>query len=349
MIKYIIPFLMSFLITVTLIVVGIYAGKKIKWKERNSLRHIHKRGVPRIGGIAMIAAFNLAILLNNDLVITPGLFGVMAASLILLIVGIRDDLKEVFWKTQLFYQIAAAILVFIAGVRIYYMSHPLTGEIINFRSEIGVLFSAFLVIGWMVLIMNSMNWLDGIDGLSGGITLIGAATIFLLSLKPEVNQPPMAILAMILAGTALGFLIFNFNPARVLAGTTGSMFMGFALAVLAIFAGTKIATSVLVLSLPLIDFLWVIKERIKNNQSIFSPDKKHLHYKLLDLNWSQKKIAYYFYVVTILISLVAINTRVIGKGVAFAAFFLIMALFLAMIDKKLRKSSIRDATQESHF
>lgn len=338
MTAYLIPFLISFAITVALIVFGLAISRKIKWKGRNSQRHIHRKGAVRIGGIAMVMAFNLAILLNKDLVIDPPLYGVMLASLILMLVGIWDDLREIFWKTQFFYQVAIVILVFIFGVRIYYITNPFTGGIIRLDSSVGIIFSIALALVWILIIINSMNWIDGIDGLSGGVTFIGALTIFFLSLKPEVNQPPMAILAIILAGSALGFLIFNFNPSFVLAGTSGSTFMGLSLAMLAIFAGTKIATSALVMSIPIIDFLWVIWERHKSKKSIFNPDKNHLHYKLLSLGWSQRKTAVYFYAVTICISAVALNTRAIGKAVTIAVVAVILAVSLFVISKKIKKT-----------
>lgn len=337
MIKYLVPFLTSFFITVFLIFLGIYVGKKINWGGRETARHIHRAGVMRLGGVVMVIAFNLSILLNGDLVIEPELYGVMAASLVLLLVGVWDDIRELYWKIQFFFQVALAVIVFIMGVRIYFITNPLTGGILNLDSGMGVIFSMLLVIFWIILMINSMNWLDGIDGLSGGITFIGAIAIFFLSLKSEVNQPPMAILAMIVAGTALGFLIFNFHPSRILAGTSGSMFMGFILAVLAIFAGTKIATSILVMAIPVIDCVWVIGERIKNKKSIFKPDKMHLHYKLMELGWPQKKIAFYFYGVTILISTVALNTRFIGKTITLLIAAIIMAVFLFIISRKISK------------
>lgn len=335
MIKFIIPFLTSFFITVLFIIAGIFIGKKIKWRGRAASRHIHRAGVMRLGGVVMVIAFNLAILLNKDLIITPGLYGTMIASLILLLVGVWDDIREIYWKIQFFFQVALAVIVFIMGVRIYFITNPLTGGILDLDSGMGVIFSAILVIFWIILMINSMNWLDGVDGLSGGVTFVGALTIFFLSLKPEVNQPPVAILSMIAAGAVLGFLIFNFNPSRILAGTSGSMFMGFILAVLAIFAGTKIATSILVMAVPIIDCVWVIGERIKNKKSIFKPDKVHLHYKLLELGWSQKKIAFCFYGVTILIAVAALNTRFIGKAVTLLAAAAIMAVFLLVISRKI--------------
>jgi UDP-GlcNAc:undecaprenyl-phosphate GlcNAc-1-phosphate transferase len=343
MIRYLIPFLIAFFITVVSIIGGIFLGKRIEWEKRKESRHIHPTRSLRVGGVAMIIAFNLAIFLNQELVMTVPLFGFLLATWIILLVGIWDDLKELFWKTQFFYQIAVAVLVFIFGVRIYYISNFWTGGIINFDSGIWVLLAVGLVLFWIILMINSMNWIDGIDGVSGGITFIGAITMFFLSLKPEVNQPPMAIMAMILAGTSMGFLIFNFNPSFVLAGTAGSMFMGFSLAVMAIFAGTKIATAALVMAIPVIDFIWVIGERIRNGRSIFKPDKNHLHHKLLELGWSQWKTAIYFYIITIGISIIALNTKALGKMYAVIGISVIMLFALNLVNKKvLSKNKLKE-------
>jgi UDP-N-acetylmuramyl pentapeptide phosphotransferase/UDP-N-acetylglucosamine-1-phosphate transferase len=200
-----------------------------------------------------------------------------------------------------------------------------------------VLFSAILVVAWVVMVINAINWADGVDGLSGGITLIASAVILILSLRPEVNQPPIAILSAILFGTVGAFLVFNFNPSRILAGTSGAMFMGFSLAVLAIFSGTKIATALLVLTIPIIDSFWVIGERIKKRVSIFKPDRNHLHYKLMELGWSQKKIAFSYWGITFVIAVIALNTRAIGKGITLITAVLMMIFILLLINKKLAK------------
>ena len=337
MLKYLAPFLVAFLLTTFFIFVINFVARKINWSERISERHIHKKNIYRVGGIAMVLAFNLSILFNPDLVLTLELVGFMLASVILMVVGIWDDFRELFWKTQLFFQMAVAVFIFIVGVRIYYITNPITGGVINLDLGNTVVIALGLVIFWIVLVTNAINWLDGVDGLSGGITLISLITTFFLTFRPEVNQPPIAIIAAILIGTSLGFLIFNFNPAKVLAGTSGSLFMGLSLAILAIFSGTKIATAVLVLAIPIIDFIWVIGERIKNKKSIFHPDKNHLHHKLLEIGWSQRKIATAYYIITLVIAFVALNTRVIGKSVTLIIFALIMAFVSWWINQKIMK------------
>ncbi len=335
MLKYLTPFIYSFSITVFLASISVWAAKKFRWRGRMGSRHIQSPGVSRVGGLVMITAFNAAIFLNRDLFITPELYGFCFGSLIILVIGFLDDLKELFWKIQLFIQIAVAVLVFIMGIRIFYVTNPLTGGILQLDSGWGILFSVALVIFWITLIMNAINWADGIDGLSGGIVLITSVAIFALSLRPEVNQPPIAIMCAVLMGAVLGFLIFNFYPSRIIAGTSGSMFMGFSLAVLSIFSGAKVATALLALTVPVVDFLWVIGERIKEKKSIFLPDKNHLHYKLMELGWSQKRIVLSYWLVTAVIAVVALNTRAVGKGVTFLITAIIMVFILSFVNKKI--------------
>ena len=335
MTRYLNPFLEAFFLTVFFAMIAIPLAKKISWRKREDKRHIHQKEVFRIGGIIMTLAFVLTVLLNKDLVMTSELSGFLIASIILLVVGVWDDIKELFWKIQLFFQMAVSFFVFIFGVRIYCITNLFSGGIINLDLGNTVLISLVLVVFWVVFVINAINWVDGVDGLSGGISLISIATIFFLSFRPEVNQPPVAIIASALMGTILGFLVLNFNPARILAGTSGAMFLGFSVAVLAIFSGTKIATASLVLTIPIVDLIWVIGERIKNKKSIFEADKNHLHHKLLEIGWSQRKIALYYYVITIIISFVALNTKAFGKGIALLISVLIMFLACLMIKKRI--------------
>ncbi|PIU07772.1 MAG: hypothetical protein COZ85_02705 [Candidatus Moranbacteria bacterium CG_4_8_14_3_um_filter_34_16] len=338
MLKYLVPFLEAFFFSVFFLFATISFSHRFFLEKHKSSRHIHlKRGknIPRIGGIAMVLAFNLAIIFDKNLVISPELYGFMLGTGIIFAVGFWDDIKEIFWKVQLFFQVAVAVLVFIMGVRVYYITNPFTGGIIRFDSSLGTIFSVLMVIFWIVVVINAINWADGIDGLSGGISLIAGTTIFFLSLRPEVNQPPIAIVCAILTGVFLGFLIFNFYPAKIMAGTCGAMFMGFSLSVLAIFSGTKIATALLVLIIPLVDFLWVIGERFRNKRSLFQPDMNHLHYKLMELGWSQRKIVFSYWIFTVIVAFVALNTRIFGKSVTLFLTVFLAVIFLIYINKKI--------------
>ncbi len=331
--SYIFTFLVSFLIAVALLIVLVSTRKFFADRRRGS-RHIHRRGISRFGGVAIVTAFIVTLWLIPNFFISQELMAILLASVFILIIGVLDDWREINWKFQLFFQIFIITFIYIAGIRVEYITNPF-GGIIELGSESLFLPSLLFSIVWVVILMNSMNWADGIDGLSGGITLIGAVTILFLSLKPEVNQPSVAIICSALIGAVLAFLIFNFYPAKILAGSSGSMFMGFILASLAIFAGTKIATTLLVVMLPVIDFCCVIVERVRDGQSIFSPDRRHLHYKLSDLGWSQKKICLFFYSLTIIIALVAFNTRAIGKLTTIISVTLVILVSFYFINKRV--------------
>lgn len=323
---YFLPFILSFLISVILTAFLVWLSKKIP--------ALKKRKISRLGGLAIIFSFALAIFFDPHLFIARELWAIFIASFLILIIGLWDDFRELDWKTQLFFQIAVAVFVFILGVRVEYITNPLGGM---FFLDIGkyLLPSLFFGIVWIVLLMNVTNWLDGLDGLSGGVAFLGALTIFFLSLKPEVNQPPVGIITMALAGAVLGFLIFNFYPARILAGTSGAWFLGFVLAALSIFAGAKIATALLVMAVPIIDAFWVMGERLRAGDPIFrGGDKKHLHFKLQKIGWSPRKIALFFYGLTFLIAIVALNTRSIGKLVTIILVAVVMTTALVFINKK---------------
>ncbi len=182
--------------------------------------------------------------------------------------------------------------------------------------------------------MNAMNWLDGLDGLAGGVGFIGAITLFFLSISNLVNQSPLGIISIILAGAILGFLIFNFYPAKIFMGTSGSMFLGFILAVLAIFSGGKIATALLVMGFPILDAVWVIAQRIKSGKSPFKGDARHLHYKLLEKGWPQKKVVLFIYSICIIFGVSAILFQNINKLFALAILFISFHLVLLKVLNK---------------
>jgi len=337
------PFLTAFLLGVFLLPICIFFGKKIH-NKRLSGRHIHNKEISRLGGVSIIITFCASLILDPNLIISVPLKGIIVASILILIIGIVDDIRELDWKIQFFFQVVIAMLVFVAGARVEYLTNP-WGGVFDMNMDRFFLPSLLFGLFWIMLFINSMNWIDGVDGVSGGITLIGGIAIFLLSLKPEVNQPPVAIISAVLVGSILAFLIFNFHPSKILAGTSGSMFMGFILAILSIFAGAKTATALLVMAIPITDACWVAWERIKSGQSVFEADRRHLHHKLLELGWGQRKIAGFFSLITALVAIVALNTETIGKLVAIGLVGGLMVGVLCFINKKLillRNDSIKN-------
>jgi len=240
------------------------------------------------------------------------LWGILSGVGLILVVGLIDDIWKLNWQFQLFFQICVAVIVFVSGVQIEYITNPF-GGLIHLAWGASLLPGFFIGVFWIVLLMNAINWLDGIDGLSGGVSLISALAIFILAIKPEVNQPPVGIISIALIGAILGFLIFNFYPAKIMAGTSGSFFLGFMLASLSIFAGTKIATTLLVLTIPIVDAIAVMVQRFYFGKSIFKADSSHLHHKLLHRGWSQKKISWFFYSITFLLFYLAVSINIFDK------------------------------------
>lgn len=306
---------------------------------RTGGRH-RKRSVSRLGGAAMLIAFLATLFLDEHIVLTRELIGLSVGAVFILLFELRDDLKELDWKAQLLFQVALAAIVFIFGMRIDSVTSPFGGAwLLPFGSYVIPAF--FVVLAWLLLVINAMNWLDGHDGLCGGVAFITLLTIFLLSLKPEVNQPPIAIVAAIGAGVVAGFLFFNVSPARIQAGSVGSVFLGFLIAVLAIIAGTKIATALLVLSLPIADALWVVGDRLWSGAPVFSPDERHLHHKLRRLGWSENRIAGAFFFLTSLVAFIALNTQALGKFVAILLVLSVIFLLLLLVHSVDRKRLAR--------
>lgn len=330
------PFLVAFFTALTLLIVIIAVSRKKIFANdsRSSMRHLHHKGISRFGGIAIILAFVISLLLDSRLVVTNQLLAVLMCAGAILVFGVIDDLRQINWKWQLVFQLMIVMAVYLAGVKLQYITNP-AGGIFSFENGGLYFLGSAISIIWVIFLMNAINFADGMDGVAGGITLIASATIFLISLRPEVNQPPVGIITAALVGALFAFLIFNFNPAKIIAGTSGSMFMGFILAVLAIFAGAKIATTLLVLAVPILDAFWVIGERIRRKKSIFLPDQSHLHFRLLQLGWSVKKIVWFYYLVTLVIAILSLNMRALGKFTTLIIFACLFVFVLMTIEKKI--------------
>ena len=283
-----------------------------------------------------MAAFIFTVLLDPNLVLSKAIIGLICGAILILFFGLWDDLYAQDWRVQLSFQVVLSLLMVIFGIRILSLNIPFDGTLF-FTDQYWFLPSVFLTLIWFLVVMNAMNWLDGLDGLAGGVSFLGLITIMLIALRPEVNQPPVAILALAGAGAVLAFLLLNFYPARILLGTTGSLFLGFLIALLAIISGTKIATALMVLSLPIADALWVIIDRLRHKRSIFQADQSHLHYRLRDLGWSERKISWFFYGVTALISSLALSTTLMSKFIALVLIGVVIVSVLFFVAWKSKK------------
>src|SRR5690349_23626321 len=254
-------------------------------------RRVNDRPVPRGGGIAVAASFLLVAIVfvmvngptgpvpvptNLD---PPELLGLLVGGAVATIIGVLDDTFQLRARWQLLGQLALAALAVIAGVTVTNINNPFGPGSIILTGPYAVGFTVL----WVVGMINSINFIDGLDGLSSGIALIAAATLGLISLTTAVAQPFIGVLCLALAGALLGFLRWNFHPATIFIGTSGVMFVGYTLAVLSILGTAKVAVALLVLGVPIIDTFWIIVRRIVTGKSPFTPDRGHIHHRLLDL------------------------------------------------------------------
>jgi UDP-GlcNAc:undecaprenyl-phosphate GlcNAc-1-phosphate transferase len=232
------------------------------------------------------------------------------------------------------------LIVIVSGTRIEYLNNPL-GGFINFDTlrYNFTLFGAglsitpladFITLIWIVGIINVINFLDGLDGLAAGVSFFSAVSIFFVSLLLTVYQPATALLSAILAGSLLGFLPFNFNPAKIFMGDSGSHFLGFALAILAIISGAKMATAFLVLGFPILDGLLVVCKRVIRGGSPFQADKSHLHHRLLDIGLSTRAAVIFIWLLTIAFGLVDILSTTYGKMLS-AILLIVVMIFLSLL------------------
>ncbi len=290
-------------------------------------RKIHRRPVPLIGGIAIFGAliFTTGVYaffsdrLFGGYLLPKHLIGIGIAGVFLMIGGALDDLHNRKPVQQIIWPILAALAVISVGIGITYITNPLGGviqldtvsiELFSWNSTpyVLTLFADIFAFCWLMGMMYTTKFLDGLDGLVAGITTIGAFVLFFLSLNQEVAQPETALLSVILAGSMAGFLILNFHPAKIFLGEGGSLLAGFMLGVLAILSGAKIATALLIMGIPILDVVWVIIRRaFFEKQSPFrTADKKHLHFRLLDIGLSHRQAVLLLYGISLLFGGIAL-------------------------------------------
>ena len=339
-ILYLKPFLIALISSLIFTKTLILFSRKYKLYDKIKENKIHQKNIARFGGVAIIVSFLLAMFLSGDLFFDNLKWGVIISCVVILFFGICDDLKSLSWKKQLLGQIAVVLIMIYTGLSVDYIANPFGGPEFRldqiqysiFNIQYSVLGSLFILF-WIIGFMNVMNWLDGLDGLAGGVGFIGAMTLFFLSISNLVNQPPLGIISIAVAGAVLGFLFYNFHPAKIFMGTTGSMFLGFILAVLAIFSGGKIATVLLIMGFPILDAGWVIVQRIKAGESIFKGDTRHLHYKLLEQGWSQRKVVLFIYLICLSFGISAIVFQDINKIFSLMILFVLFYFILTRVSR----------------
>lgn len=293
-------------------------------------RRMHKRPTARLGGLAIFMGFIVSALFFSKM--NPELAGILIGCCLIVVLGVFDDIYALSAKLKLVVQLAAALCPVLAGVRIDFIKVP------AFISDYGYIGLSWLAIPvtviWIVGITNAINLLDGLDGLACGVSSISALTLLCIAII--VGEPEVAFITSALAGACFGFLPYNFNPAKLFMGDTGSMFLGFVLASISVqglfkgYAVISIAAPLLILGLPIFDTMSAIFRRLKNHRPIMSPDRGHLHHRLIDAGFSQKQAVSIIYILCLILCVAAISLIITGaiSWWVFAAVLLGFILFL---------------------
>lgn len=314
-------------------------------------RNLHSHTVAKLGGLAVFISTTVAILLyvysgGVDPLIVPFKFvwAMLLGGAVLMIGGFLDDKYDLPpYLLIIFPTLASLIVVFSGiGIGIKEISNPFGAPLnLDFMVFGLVPASGIFIFLWMMGMMFTTKFLDGLDGLVAGIGLIAGLTLFALSLTEHVNQPITASFAIVLVGALAGYLIYAFNPASIFLGEGGSTFIGFMLGVLSVILGGKIATALLVMGIPILDVAWVILQRLWSRQSPFRGDRLHIHFKLIDLGFTQRQTALLLYALSAGFGFTAVFLQSMGKLVALGIMVGIMVLLVMFVVQMYRRKQIQ--------
>ena len=352
-----IAFLLAFITTFVVTPHTMRLAKKVGAIDIPNDRRVNKKPMPRLGGLAVISGFFVSIIylfITTSIEGKLNLFGqenyyikmigFFAGILVLGITCYIDDVKGIPSLVKLASQIIASIIVVACGIRIENISIPFTqGKIV-----ISEVFSYIITICWIVGITNAINLIDGLDGLSSGVTLISCLSLLMVF---ALNGSPLIAIVLItaLAGALVGFLPFNFSPAKTFIGDTGSNFMGFSLAIISILGVAKTYTAlvliapIIILGMPIFDTIFAIFRRIikgKSIKAVFKPDKGHLHHKLMSKGYTQKQAVLIMYGITAILGMFAVI--LLESGIWKALSFAILIIAIVAIGYKDMSRLIAD-------
>ena len=321
--------LLAFLVSAVVVIwstpivktIGIKSGRV----DRPGERKVHQRPMVRLGGVSIFAGTLIALLVvwwSGGFGILPPnkeweVWGVTLGGLAFFLIGLADDLFNLSPLVRLLLQTVVAGLAWSVGVRIDFLSVP-TGGLVDIVSWL----SLPLTVVWLVGMANAINWIDGLDGLAAGVSGIAAVVMLIVTLF--MHQPAAALIAAALAGGALGFLRYNFNPAQIFMGDGGAYYMGFTLAGVGVIglvkstAVTAVLLPYLILAVPLLDMSAVILARLRHGKSPFVADKRHLHHRLLRAGLSQRLAVLFIYSLTLWVGSLALAFAGIPSGIAYA-------------------------------
>ena len=327
---------------VAALVVSFAVTPAVKWFARKigamdipkDSRRVHKTPIPRLGGLAIFIGFILSVLVFAD--ITTQIKGILLGAVVIVIIGVVDDIKPLPALLKFLVQIVAALIAVYFGVVIEAFSNPLVFS----DSQYVFLYSLSIPITvvWIVAITNSVNLIDGLDGLAVGVSTISAVVMLIISLMVSDSNVAVdsniAVIMAALTGACLGFIPYNFNPAKIFMGDTGALLLGYILATMSIlglfkfYAVVSFAAPFLALALPLFDTAFAFLRRLLKGQNPMKPDRGHFHHRLLDMGLSQKQAVVIMYTISGFLGLTAV---VVATSSKIKALILIIALLIAAV------------------
>lgn len=296
-------------------------------------RHIHKQPIPRMGGLAIFIGFLLSVLLFAN--ITTQVRGILLGAILIVVVGAIDDVLNLNAWLKFGIQILAAVVAVLSGVIIDVVTNPLL--ITDEQAwTIGILAVPVTVL-WIVGITNSVNLIDGLDGLACGVSAISSMTMLVVALLVSDANDNVAVILAALCGGCMGFIPYNLNPAKIFMGDTGALLLGYVLATVSVigmfkyYAIVTFIVPVLALAVPLSDTIVAFTRRMLHGQSPFHADRGHFHHKLLDMGLSQKQAVAVLYAVSAILGLAAVvltSTGAVRIAVTIAAFVIAVCIWL---------------------
>ncbi len=319
-------------------------------------RKKHGRPVALMGGVAIavsIAALALFLYatgwLPGEYIRSKYLFGIALAVGVLALGGALDDRYDLRPSRQIIFPVVAALVIITSGIGVTYVTNPFGGLVHLDRIRVIVLWwggipyrltllADIFTMAWLLGMTYTTKFLDGLDGLVSGLVVIGGLVVAAVSMMAEVAQPDTALLALAVAGVFAGFLVFNVHPASIFLGEGGSTSAGFLLGTLAIIAGGKIATTLLIIGLPLFDAAVVIVRRLMKRRSPTAGDRSHLHFLLVDSGFNERQVVAMFWFVAALFGTSTLFLRGSAKVVAIGLIFSL--LLMAMVWLSIRKRRI---------
>ncbi|MED3823738.1 MraY family glycosyltransferase [Priestia flexa] len=310
---------------------------KIGATDKPNQRKVHQKIMPRLGGLAIFISFLIGYFLLQPP--SPYALAIIIGSFIIIITGVLDDMMELSAKIKLSGQLLAALIVVVyGGVQVQYINLPFNGSL-----ELGVL-SIPLTIIWIVGITNAINLIDGLDGLAAGVSSIVLITISGMAIM--MNDVFVTSMGFILLGSTLGFLLYNFHPAKIFMGDTGALFLGYMISVLSLLGFKNVTlisliVPVIILGVPISDTFFAIIRRIVKNQPLSAPDKSHLHHCLLRLGYSHRQTVLIIYGMSAIFGLAAV---IFSQVQTMWGSFLVLAILIFAIEIIVEKIGLVDKT-----